>query len=56
MSERKEVKTYTVKPEEIEQLLQAQFGDKLEPVDKLKLAKHKQRQFSNVTRAKKAAS
>jgi len=34
-----EVKTQTLTPEEIEKLLKADFGTKLQPVDSAKLAK-----------------
>lgn len=39
-----ELKSYTLLPEQIEALLLADFGDKLQPVDSGKLAKHRQQQ------------
>ena len=39
-----ELKSYTLLPEEIEAMLLADFGDKLQPVDSGKLAKHRQQQ------------
>lgn len=39
-----ELKSYTLLPEEIEAMLLADFGDKLQPVDSNKLAKHRQQQ------------
>jgi hypothetical protein len=44
MTGKEEVKTYTVSPEEIEALLQTNFGSKLQQVDGAKLLKLKQRQ------------
>lgn len=42
--EKKEMKTYTLTPAEIEKLLTAEFGHKVEPVNQAKLAKlHQQR-------------
>lgn len=38
------LKSQTLSPEDTEKLLRAQFGKKLEPVDKTKLAKLKQQQ------------
>lgn len=40
--ERKEMKTYTLTPEEVEKLLAAEFGGKVEPVNEAKLAKLRQ--------------
>lgn len=43
----KEVKSYTLSPEEVEKILAAKYGDKLEPVDPVKLAKQHQRRSKN---------
>ncbi|MPM50334.1 hypothetical protein SDC9_97073 [bioreactor metagenome] len=40
----KEAKNYTLTAAEIEKLLQENFGDKLQPVDSVKLAKQRQQQ------------
>jgi hypothetical protein len=40
--ERPDVKTYKLAPEEIEKLLSAKFGTKIEPVNNAKLAKQRQ--------------
>ncbi|MDR3591097.1 MAG: hypothetical protein P4N41_15695 [Negativicutes bacterium] len=44
MQEFGDIKSYTLMPEEIEALLFADFGEKLQPVDKVMLAKHRQQQ------------
>jgi hypothetical protein len=40
--ERKELKTYTLTPAEIEKMLANEFGAKIEPVNEAKLAKLRQ--------------
>jgi hypothetical protein len=37
-----DLKTYTLSPNEIEALLSKDFGDKVQPVDSVLLAKHRQ--------------
>jgi hypothetical protein len=44
MQEYGDLKSYTLMPEEIEALLMADFGEKIQPVDKVLLAKHRQQQ------------
>ncbi|HEY3424910.1 MAG TPA: hypothetical protein VGL27_08960 [Negativicutes bacterium] len=44
MEEWNELKTYTLIPEELEALLLNDFGNKLQPVDSVKLAKQRQQQ------------
>jgi hypothetical protein len=39
-----EVKTQTLTTDEIERLLRNDFGDKIQPVDSAKLAKHRKEQ------------
>jgi hypothetical protein len=51
-----EINSYTLTPSEVEKLLAAQFGDKLAPVDdvklsKGKLARDKRNQFANKNKA-----
>lgn len=56
MQEQGNLKSYTLMPEEIEALLQTDFGDKLQPVDKVMLAKlrHQQHQHQVTMEAYKA--
>jgi hypothetical protein len=44
MQEFGDLKSYTLMPEEIEALLLADYGEKIQPVDKVLLAKHRQQQ------------
>jgi len=44
MQEFGDLTSYTLMPEEIEALLVASFGEKLQPVDKVMLAKHRAQQ------------
>ncbi|MBP2656108.1 MAG: hypothetical protein H6Q73_3677 [Firmicutes bacterium] len=42
--EEEALKTQTLSPEELEALLQTEFGDKLQPVDGVRLAKQRRQQ------------
>jgi hypothetical protein len=47
MTAKDELKSYTLSPEELEIMLSADYGGKLQPVDRAKLSKQKQ-QKANV--------
>jgi hypothetical protein len=47
MKDWKESKSYTLSPKEIEELLAADFGDKVHPVDDELLAKQRQQRERN---------
>jgi hypothetical protein len=49
-TERKDLNSYTLTSEEIEKLLQAQFGDKIAPMNRAKLAKQNLQRMKNRAR------
>jgi hypothetical protein len=49
-TERKDLNSYTLTSEEIEKLLKAQFGDKIAPMNRAKLAKQNLQRMKNRAR------
>lgn len=47
MSDHNDVNTYTLPPEEIEKMLKKQFGSKIEPMNRAKLAKQNLQRMKN---------